>query len=162
MTYIYILASAGLIISVISDRRKTVKALKNALNMFLKMLPLLFITLALVSIVLYFLPDHVIADYLSGSDLFAGTAAAALIGSISLLPGFITFPLAGLLLEQGVSYTIIAAFTVCLMMVGIVTYPIERKYFGMKSSTSFHINFWVDCCRFFHSTRRRRCEYLDI
>jgi HD-GYP domain-containing protein (c-di-GMP phosphodiesterase class II) len=29
-------------------------------------------------------------------------------------------------------------------------------------ATSFHINFWVDCCRFFHSTRRRRCEYLDI
>jgi uncharacterized membrane protein YraQ (UPF0718 family) len=143
MTYIYILASAGLIISVISDRRKTVKALKNALNMFLKMLPLLFITLALVSIVLYFLPDHVIADYLSGSDLFAGTAAAALIGSISLLPGFITFPLAGLLLEQGVSYTIIAAFTVCLMMVGIVTYPIERKYFGMKLTVIRNISAFI-------------------
>ena len=34
------------------------------------------------------------------------------------------------LAEQGVPFTVIAAFTTTLMMVGIVTYPIEREYFG--------------------------------
>jgi len=96
------------------------------------MLPMLLVTLILVSVVLFFLPDEVIAKYLGTSDLLIGVAAAALIGSVSLLPGFITFPLSGLLIEQGVSYTVIGAFTTSLMMVGIVTFPIERKYFGTK------------------------------
>ena len=53
-------------------------------------------------------------------------------GSITLMPGFIAFPLAGVLLEKGVSYTVLAVFTNSLMLVGIMTFPIEKKYFGFK------------------------------
>jgi uncharacterized membrane protein YraQ (UPF0718 family) len=48
------------------------------------------------------------------------------------MPGFIAFPLSGLLLNKGVSYTIIAVFTTTLMMVGILTYPVEKEFFGVK------------------------------
>lgn len=132
MAYLYGIASIGLIASVIANRQKTVKALKAAWNMFVKILPLLLVTLILVSVTLYFLPDHVIAKYLGTSDVLVGAIVASVVGAISLLPGFITFPLCGLLLNQGVSYTVLAAFTTSLMMVGIVTFPLEKKYFGTK------------------------------
>jgi len=132
MIYLYVLASIGIVVSFIFDKKKTWLAVKTGWRVFLKMLPMLLVTLILVSVVLFFLPDEVIAKYLGTSDLLIGVAAAALIGSVSLLPGFITFPLSGLLIEQGVSYTVIGAFTTSLMMVGIVTFPIERKYFGTK------------------------------
>lgn len=132
MAYLYGIASIGLIASVIANRQKTVKALKAAWNMFVKIFPLLLVTLILVSVTLYFLPYHVIAKYLGTSDVLVGAIAASVVGAISLLPGFITFPLCGLLLNQGVSYTVLAAFTTSLMMVGIVTFPLEKKYFGTK------------------------------
>ena len=34
--------------------------------------------------------------------------------------------------EQGVSYTALSSFSTTLMMVGVVTYPIEKEYFGLK------------------------------
>lgn len=132
MTYLYILSSLSLTVSAILSKEKTLKSLKIAWNMFLKILPLLLLTLTIVSIALFFLPDDVIANYLNGNGIVIGSLIATMIGSVSLLPGFITFPLCGLLLKQGVSFTVLAAFTTSLMMVGIVTYPIEAKYFGRK------------------------------
>ncbi|MCK5128576.1 MAG: permease [Clostridiales bacterium] len=132
MAYIYGLASISLLTSAIINKQKTIKALKTAWNLFVKILPLLIVTLILVSVVLYFLPDYVIAKYLGTSDVFVGVIIASVVGAISLLPGFITFPLSGLLLSQGVSYTVLAAFTTSLMMVGVVTFPLEKKYFGTK------------------------------
>lgn len=130
MIYLYGFTIVALILSFYFDRKKTLKALQTAWKTFLKMAPLLGVTLMMVSLVLYFLPSDVIADYLGSSNKLIGTILGTIIGAISLLPGFITFPLSGLLLEQGVSYTVIAAFTTSLMMVGIVTYPMEKSYFG--------------------------------
>ena len=55
-----------------------------------------------------------------------------LFGSITMMPGFIAFPLGGILVQNGVLYMIISAFTTTLMMVGIITLPVEKKYFGTK------------------------------
>ncbi len=143
MTYLYAVASVSLMISAIKDRSKTKKALKTALKTFVKMLPLLLMTLAFVSIVLYILPDYVIAEYIGTTDILKGTVLASMFGSISLLPGFITFPLCGLLLKKGVSYTVLAAFTTSLMMVGIITYPLEKKYFGTKLTILRNISGYI-------------------
>jgi uncharacterized membrane protein YraQ (UPF0718 family) len=59
---------------------------------------------------------------------------AAILGSISLIPGFIAFPLAAILLKNGAAYNIVAVFITTLMMVGILTLPIEIKYFGVRVS----------------------------
>jgi len=48
------------------------------------------------------------------------------------MPGFIVFPLAGILVDRGVPYMIIASFSITLMMVGILTYPIEKAYLGAR------------------------------
>lgn len=59
-----------------------------------------------------------------------GVAIASVVGSVTLMPGFIAFPLCGALLKEGVPYTVLAAFTTTLMTVGVLTYPLERQYFG--------------------------------
>ena len=61
-----------------------------------------------------------------------GMAIAAVIGSITLIPGFIAFPLAASLLAAGAGYGQIAMFLTTLMMVGIVTLPLEVTYFGKR------------------------------
>jgi len=129
---LYSLAAILLTVSFFKDRSKSKKALKAAFKMLKNMLPLLLVTLSIVSVVLFLFPDYVIAKYLGANGIFTGSVVAALIGSISLIPGFITFPLCGLLLKKGVSYMVLASFSTTLMMVGIVTFPLEKKYFGTK------------------------------
>ncbi|NLB40876.1 MAG: permease, partial [Clostridiales bacterium] len=50
------------------------------------------------------------------------------------IPGFVAFPLAAALLKSGAGYMQIAAFISTLMMVGIVTMPVEISYFGKKAT----------------------------
>ena len=88
--------------------------------------------LMLVSIVLFVLPDNLIIERLGNHNLFTGTLLASLFGSITIMPGFIAFPLCGILLEKGVAYMVLSAFTTTLMMVGVLTYPIEKEYLGHK------------------------------
>lgn len=151
MTYLYPLAGVALLVSFIKDNNKSKKALKVALKIFIKMLPMLLGIVATVSLLLFILPDYVIADYLGAEDSVTGIVLALIMGSISLLPGFITFPLSGLLLRQGVSYTVLAAFTTTLMMVGMITFPMERKYFGtqltiLRNIAGFVIALIVSLC----------------
>jgi uncharacterized membrane protein YraQ (UPF0718 family) len=40
--------------------------------------------------------------------------------------------MAGILIKSGVSYPIIAMFITTLMMVGVVTLPLEARFFGFK------------------------------
>jgi len=132
MIVLYTLSTAALLASLIADRRKTLKALKIALRRFLKLLPPFLTMLSIVALILTALPSEVCVRYLGGDNLAFTTGAAALLGSISLMPGFIAFPLSGLLLKQGVPYIVLAAFTTTLMMVGVVTFPIEQHYMGTK------------------------------
>lgn len=140
MLYLYLIAAIALMISTVSDTKKTIKSIKIAWTTFIKTAPLLFLTISLVSIVLYYLPDHVIAEYLGTSDLTLGVLIASVLGSISLLPGFISFPLSGLLLKQGVSYTVLAVFTTTLMMVGVLTLPLEKEFFGTRIAIARNIS----------------------
>lgn len=132
MLAIYSLSGLALLVSISKDRTKSKKALFIAMKIFIGMLPMLLSIVAVVSLVLYILPDYMIADYLGNKNSFVGVLIALVLGAVSLLPGFITFPLSGLLLKQGVSYYILSAFTTTLMMVGLITLPMEKKFFGTK------------------------------
>ena len=118
--------------SFLVNREKTLSALKIAAKRFVKILPAFLTMIILVSIVLFLIPNEVISDYLGGSNKFIGVIFASFFGSITLMPGFIAFPLSGILLKEGVAYMVLAAFTTTLMMVGILTAPIEKAYFGVK------------------------------
>ena len=57
---------------------------------------------------------------------------AAVVGSITLIPAFISYPIAAGLLQQGATYAVVGTFMTTLMMVGVVTLPLEIKYFGRR------------------------------
>jgi uncharacterized membrane protein YraQ (UPF0718 family) len=119
-------------VSFIKDRKKTFKAIKKGINRMMIILFPLLAVLIIVSFVLYFIPEKTITEYLTGGNKYTGTLIALLLGSISVMPGFIAFPLSGILKDNGVLFMIIAAFTTSLMMVGIISFPVEKKYFGTK------------------------------
>lgn len=124
----------ALVLSLLADRRKTWAGIKKGLRMFINLLPALLNILILVSIFLYLLPKETLIKWLGHDSGWLGMAIAALLGSISLIPGFIAYPLGGILLKNGVSYRVIAVFITTLMMVGVLTLPLEAKYFGLKVS----------------------------
>jgi uncharacterized membrane protein YraQ (UPF0718 family) len=132
MYYLYGATGLAVLISVILDRKKTLVALKIAWKKFIAILPAFLTMLILVSIVLFIVPDAMISQYLGNESRFIGIICASSFGSITLMPGFVAYPLCGILLKKGVSYMVLAAFTTTLMMVGILTYPVEKEYFGVK------------------------------
>lgn len=132
-TYIlYGAAVLGLGVSAAKDRKKTKLALKKAWKAFENILPQFLSVLILIGLALAILSPETISTLLGTDSGIFGMLAAALIGSITLIPGFIAFPLAAALLENGAGYMQIAAFVFTLMMVGVVTIPTEIKTFGKK------------------------------
>ena len=107
-------------------------ATKIAVKRFINVLPAFLTMLILVSVVLFLIPDKTISSYLGNNNKFIGVILASFFGSITLMPGFIALPLCGILLKKGVPYMVLSAFTTTLMMVGVLTYPIEKEYFGIK------------------------------
>jgi uncharacterized membrane protein YraQ (UPF0718 family) len=100
--------------------------------MFLGILPDLLVVLAFAAVLLAITPETVIVRFLGKESGAAGIAAAAILGSIALVPGFIAFPLAAVLNRSGVSLDVIAVFITTLMMAGVITLPVESRYFGWK------------------------------
>ena len=132
MYYLFSITGLALLISFSANRKKTLKAVKIAFKKFTNILPAFLTMLIIVSIVLFLVPDKVISNYLGNKNMFTGLVLALFFGSITLMPGFVAFPLCGILLKKGVGYMVLSAFTTTLMMVGILTYPIEKEYFGVK------------------------------
>lgn len=132
MYILYILTGLALATSLVVNRQKTVGALRIAVRRFVNILPAFLAMLILVSVVLFLIPDEVIIRFLGADAKYLAVLSAAALGSIALMPGFIAFPLAGVLLEKGVLYMVLSAFTTTMMMVGVLTYPIEKEYFGTR------------------------------
>lgn len=130
MIALYIVTAVALVASVVASRTKTWAALKLAATRFAKILPAFLTMLVLFSVGMTLLPREVITRLLGAESGWVGVAIAAAAGSVTLMPGFIAFPLCGALLEQGVRYMVLAAFSTALMTVGVLTYPLERQYFG--------------------------------
>ena len=132
MYYLLSITGLALLISFLGNREKTSRAIKIAFKKFINILPAFLTMLIIVSIILFLVPDKIILNYLGNGNKFIGLILASFFGSITLMPGFVAFPLCGILLKKGVGYMVLSAFTTTLMMVGILTYPIEKEYFGVK------------------------------
>jgi uncharacterized membrane protein YraQ (UPF0718 family) len=130
----YIVAFSFLVLSFIKDKKKTFLALKKAWNSFENILPQLLSILVIIGIMLAILRPEVISSLIGEKSGWLGMLMASLIGSITLIPGFVAFPLASALLKSGAGFMQIAVFISTLMMVGIVTIPLEIKYFGKKAA----------------------------
>ncbi len=109
------------------------KGIKRGLKKFNKILPsyLVMLMLIIISLVLLVSKEFII-QYLGQKYIVLGTITWVIIGSVIMMPGFIAYPLAGILLKEGVPFIIIGVFVSSLMLAGVVTYPIEREYFGRR------------------------------
>ena len=131
---LYSLAIILLATSYLKDKSKTKKALKKAWKSFENILPELLVIMLLIGVLLAVVDHDLISSLLGESSGWFGVILASIIGAITLIPGFVAFPTAALLLKGGAGYMQIAAFVSTLMMVGIVTLPVEVKYFGKHIS----------------------------
>ncbi len=131
---LYVLAVSAIIASFIKSKEKTVLALKKAWKAFENILPQFLSILIFIGVMLAILTPEQISRLLGEESGWFGVLLAALIGSITLIPAFVAFPLAAALLKSGAGYMQIAAFVSTLMMVGIVTLPVEIGYFGRKAA----------------------------
>lgn len=129
---LYSVALLWLLFSFIKDKQKTKIALRKAWKSFENILPSVLSILLLIGYVLTFLDEQTISRLLGADSGVWGMIIAAVIGCITLIPGFVAFPLAASLLAAGAGYAQIAIFISTLMMVGIATLPLEIKYFGKK------------------------------
>ena len=114
------------------SRKKTKQALKKAWRSFENILPQFLSILLLIGFILAVLDEKTISLLIGRDSGLMGMAIAAVIGSIILVPGFIAFPLAASLLAAGAGYGQIAMLVTTLMMVGVVTLPLETTYFGKR------------------------------
>jgi uncharacterized membrane protein YraQ (UPF0718 family) len=108
--------------------------IKKGVSMFIKLLPVLLLMLAIISIVLFLIPNETLVHYMGKGSGLKGWITSAFLGSVALIPGFIAYPLCGILIDNGVAYSVIAVFITTLMMTGFLTLPVEVKFFGWKVS----------------------------
>lgn len=128
----YVVVIVLLIISYLKDKEKTKMALKKAWKSFNNILPQFLGVIMFVGILLSIFDTELISKIIGSESGFKGVIFSAVIGAITLIPGFVAFPTAAMLLNSGAGYVQIGAFVSTLMMVGIVTIPVEIKYFGKK------------------------------
>ena len=134
-TIIFYGLSIGLVlVSFYKDRMKTKKALMKAWKSFENILPQMLGIITSVGIIIAFLNPERISAIIGGSSGWLGVVLAAVVGSITLIPGFVAFPTAAILLENGAGYMQLGAFISTLMMVGLMTMPVEIEYFGKKAT----------------------------
>lgn len=129
---LWIITGIAFIISIKKDKTKTLNSMKMAKGMMRNMLGQIVGILFLIGLILTFIPPDTIRSILGNSNLALSTMASALMGSITLIPAFVAFPLVGSLIDVGASIVPSVAFLTTLTMVGFVTFPLEKQEFGLK------------------------------
>ena len=119
-------------ISITKDKVKTKQALKMALGMGKGMVVSILSIIFAIGLILTLIPPTEVATFLGTQSVLLATIGGALLGTVTLVPAFIAFPLVGTLIHAGVSVVPSVAFLTTLTMVGVVTFPLEKKAFGIK------------------------------
>lgn len=114
------------------DKKKTLEALKKAFYMGRGMAVSIFSVIFAIGFILAIFPPEHLSALVSRQNSWLATVSAALFGTVTLIPAFIVFPLIGTLMRSGLSITPAVAFLTTLTMVGIATFPLEKKQFGLK------------------------------
>jgi uncharacterized membrane protein YraQ (UPF0718 family) len=140
---LYGLAIIGLLISFCKDRSKTKAALLKGLHSFENIMPQMLFILLLIGLILSLLTPAQISALLGSQSGWFGTMTAVALGAITLIPPYVSFPLAKRLLLSGAGVMQIAGFISSLTTVGIVTLPMERIYLGNKTAYTRNALFFV-------------------
>lgn len=129
---LYAIAGALFAVSASRDLGKTKRALWKGAKAFEGILPQLVVVLVVMAAVLAVFSPDTVSRLVGERSGLAGAFGASVVGAITLIPGFVAFPAAAELLRNGAGALQIAAFVSSLMMVGIVTLPMEIRTFGKR------------------------------
>lgn len=121
-----------LMISFLKDRSESIKAMKKSRKMMKTIIGDIIGIILLIGLILELIPETAIRDLLGSDNALVSTTLAAIAGSVTLIPGFVAFPLVGSFIDHGASILPAVAFLTTLTMVGVVTFPLEKKEFGLK------------------------------
>ncbi len=130
--FLWIITLLLLSLSFLTNKEKTLNALKIAIKKFLSILPLFLIVMVGFALIVTFIPPNLLQKYIGTESGITGIILSLGLGSITVMPGFAAFPLCAALKGEGIPYYIIAAFSLSLMNIGVVTFPIEKKFLGLS------------------------------
>lgn len=128
----WVIAVILFVFSLVKSKETTVDAMKKSRRMMGSMIGEIVAIIFMIGLVLTFIPPETIKTVLGTSSTYISTFFSALVGSVTLIPAFVAFPLVGSLVDVGASIVPAVAFLTTLTMVGIVTFPLEKKEFGTK------------------------------
>lgn len=129
---VWALTLAFLLYSLRKDGNKTKDAVMKAFLMGRGMALSIIAVIFALGLILAVIPPAAIAQEVGNHNPLLATLTAALFGTITLIPAFVAFPLIGTLAQAGVGVMPSVAFLTTLTMVGVVTFPLEKKTFGTK------------------------------
>lgn len=129
---LYAVAIVLLLVSFFASKQKTKQALIKGAKSFEGILPQFITILVLIALLLAVFSPETITKFLGAETGALGVVIAAIVGSVTLIPSFVAFPLAGELLHNGAGVMQIAAFVSTLVMVGVIMLPLEIEYFGKR------------------------------
>lgn len=129
---LWLATAAWFIWSIVKDKKKTLNSIKMSRGMMQNMIGEIIGILFLIGLILTFIPPDTIKQYMGQSNTLISTITSAFIGSITLIPAFVAFPLVGSLVKAGASIVPVVAFLTTLTMVGVVTFPLEKREFGIR------------------------------
>ena len=131
--FFYVISVAAVCWSYKKDRKKTKQALMKSWKTFENILPAFAFILLLIGAAMALVSPAAVTELLGADSGATGMFIAAALGSITLIPGFIAFPLAKAVLDMGAGLMQVAVFISTLMMVGVVTAPMETQFFSRKT-----------------------------
>jgi len=129
---LWVITIIWFIVSMKKDKNRTLNSIKMSRGMMKNSGSDIIGILFLIGLVLTFIPPETIQQYMGESSSLLSTIISAIVGSITLIPAFVAFPLVASLVDAGASVLSVVAFLTTLTMVGFVTFPLEKKEFGLK------------------------------
>lgn len=135
----WVIAIFFFVISLVKNKKKTIESMKKSKGMMGRMLSDVIAIIFFIGLILALIPPATIKNVLGSSNVSLAVVIAALIGSITLIPAIVAFPLVGSLVNVGASIVPATSFLTTLTMVGVVTFPLEKKEFGLKFALARNI-----------------------
>jgi uncharacterized membrane protein YraQ (UPF0718 family) len=123
-----------LLLSYMKNKDKTYAALKKSWKAFENVMPQFLGIIFVVGIMLAVLKPEVISKVIGTNSGIPGVVAAGIVGSVTMMPTFVAFPTADMLLKSGAGYAQVGALVSTLTMVGVITFGMEAQYIGRKAA----------------------------
>ncbi len=128
----WIVGAILFVVSIIKNREKSHDAMAKTRGMMKNMIGDIIGIIFMIGLILTVIPPETIEDFLGSGNTLVSSMVGAVVGSITLIPAFVAFPLVGSLVDAGASIVPGVAFLTTLTMVGVVTFPLEKKEFGTR------------------------------